>query len=103
MIPRNKEGKAFPLAEAETGLAQRIDGTAGAVSSARLPESIYRLAVESSVADAGVHITIIDFGGGVATATTGIYMPHGSVEYIPIPEGKYISVIDGILNIVPFH
>jgi hypothetical protein len=103
MIPTNKAGESMPLLEAVTSGSFIVDGSIAHAESAKLPQGVYRIAVRSSTADAGVMLKITTDIANTATTTTGMFMAQGSTEYIPIPEGSYISVIDGKINVTPFN
>lgn len=102
MIAVNKNGESLPVLTPITPSVININGTAGAVASNKLPESTYRLEVTSSVGDAGLFLTVTA-AGTVATSINSLHMGQGSVEYFAIPEGMIISVLNGLLNIVPVN
>lgn len=101
MIPVNKLGESLPLLTPNTTGVKIVDGTAAHAESAVLDQGIYRIAVESSVGDAGCHVTITLAGTG-ATILNGLFMANGLVEYFALEQGSIISVINGKLNVVPF-
>jgi len=104
MIARNLEGESLPVLSPQTAgaaLEVNIDGTLAHASSGNLSGGVYRLAVVSSVDDAGMRVKINELGvTDSATITTGMFMPNASVEYFAIPEGSHISVINGYLNVI---
>lgn len=93
----NRLGESLPIFNPITSNSIQLDGTAGHAESAALPEGNYRLAVKSSVNNAGVMVEISDTP--VVTTTTGMWLAQSWVEYFFIPEGSKISVINGLLNI----
>lgn len=101
MIPVNKNGESLPILTPKTSGVIIVDGTAAHAESAPLEQGTYRLAVQSSVGDAGVHIAITT-AGTAATITNGFFMGNGGVEYIGLDASSIISVINGKLNVCPF-
>lgn len=106
MIARNLEGESLPVLSpitAGAALVVNIDGTLAHAESGNLEGGIYRLAVISSVDDLGLRVKVNAVGvTDTATETTGMFMGNGCVEYIAIPEGSHISVINGSLNVIKF-
>jgi hypothetical protein len=101
MIPVNKRGETLPILTPNTLGLIIVDGTIAHAESAKLDEGIYRVAVQSTVDDAGCHIAITAAGTG-ATVTTGLFMGTGAIEYFGLEQGSIVSVINGKINIVPF-
>lgn len=101
MIPKNKLGESLPVLTPNTLGLIIVDGTSAHAESAKLSEGIYRIAVQSTVDDAGCHIAITIAGTG-ATVTSGLFMGNGLVEYFALDANSIVSVINGKINIVPF-
>ena len=101
MIAVNKAGESLPVLTPNTSGIKIVDGTAAHAESSSLDQGIYRIAVQSSVDDAGCHVAITAAGTG-ATILNGLFMGNGSVEYFALEQGSIVSVLNGKLNIIPF-
>lgn len=101
MIPVNRKGESLPLLVPDFSTVAILDGTGAHAESAKLPEGVYRMAVESSVDGGGVHI-LTSAAGSSATASNGIFLGNYAYEYICVPEGHIVSVLGGKLNIAKF-
>ena len=104
MIAVNRQGDVLPVLSPVTAGSNaevNVDGTSAHAESIILSQGIYRLAVITSVDDAGLKAKINAAGvTDTATATTGMFMPNGCIEYVAIEEGSQISVINGNLNVI---
>ena len=93
----NRAGEAMPVLSPQTSSGVDVDGTSGHAESAVLPEGMYRIGVVSSTAGVRIDIGVAP----VAVASNGLYLADQQAEYIFINAGQKISVLGGILNIVP--
>jgi len=98
-VAKNKRGESMPVMICDTDNMFNVDGSIAHAESAALPQGIYRIAVRQSTDDAGVMIQIA--AAPSATTSDGMFIPQGGVEYTLIEDGNSISVIDGVINVVP--
>jgi hypothetical protein len=99
-IGRNSIGESLPVLTPKTGSAFIVNGSIAHAESAKLEAGNYRIAVRLSTDNLGVMV-VITLVGTSATTSTGMFMPHNSVEVFALEEGSVISVIDGVLNVTP--
>ena len=100
-IGKNSIGESLPILTPKKASFFTVDGSIAHAESARLQAGNYRIAVRLSTDNLGVMIKIYNQTVDTATTTTGMFLPHNSIEVFALEENSVISVIDGVINVTP--